>query len=1071
MRSIEEIYTKMTQIEHVLKRPGMYIGSTSKQISNEWVFEKETSKIVKKQVSFTPGFLKIFDEIITNAIDHSVRDNTVSKIYVNISQETGEISVKNDGQGIPVVIHKQHNVYVPELIFSNMLSGSNFDDSIENTGAGTNGLGSKAVVIFSKKFKIETVNTENKLKFSQTFSENLSIKSKPKVTENSGKSYTKITFTPDFERFQMSCIDNDSYSLMLRRVYELLACTNKKVSVYLNEIKIPGKGLIDYSKYFLNDSPIAHEVNGNFEYILFQSNEFSQVSFVNGNNTSQGGKHVDCIVNQITSGLKTLIETKKKIQNVKASVVKENMFIILNCTIVNPKFNSQTKEVMTSPVKDVVVSESFLKKIYNSPITQEVIEVTSFKDRKKLDKDVSIVKKSKMIVKNLEDATNAGTSKSNQCSLFLTEGLSASSFAVSGLSVIGRANYGIFSLKGVVLNVREATQSQLLKNEEILNIKKIMGLHTTKKYETDEEFNSLRYSSIIILADQDKDGIHIAGLIMNFIHHYWPALIKREGFIKTMRTPIVKVSKGREVKNFYDERDYEDFLKIKTGNWIPKYYKGLGTSTTSEAKESFKNIKDNIGIYITDDDVDKSFELAFDKKKADARKLWLENVPMYKSIRNSKNQTKYSEFINKDLIQFSNYDNVRSIPNIMDGLKPSQRKVLYTAFKRNITKEIKVAQFSASVAELTAYHHGEASLCSTIVNMAQNYTGTNNINLLEPCGNFGLRNHNGKDAASPRYIFTHLSEKTRTIFLKDDEDILEYNKDDGQDIEPKFYVPSIPMILVNGAVGIGTGYSTNIPCFNPDDIIKNINLILNNKEPNELVPWYSGFKGTITKEENFFILQGVYTKLGKNLRITEIPISTSISDYKDFLETFEEFSTVNNSTENDPDFTLKFKNENDMKKFNYKTLKLQQKINLTNMHLFDISGKIKKYTDPNDIIRDFLKGKLETLQNRKDYLLKTYEDDLHLYNNKKRFLEDIIEDRINIYRKTKEQVNKILKTNKYPQIKESYNYLTSLQVSSFTLENLSELEKNINSTQNKKISLASKSIVDILQEDIKNLKK
>lgn len=1071
MKSIEETYTMMTQIEHVLKRPGMYIGSTSKQTSSEWVFDFNTSKIVKKQVTFTPGFLKIFDEIITNAIDHSVRDNTVSKIHVNISQETGEISVKNDGQGIPVVIHQEHKVYVPELIFSNMLSGSNFDDNLENTGAGTNGLGSKAVVIFSKKFKIETVNTVNKLKFSQTFSENLSVKSKPKVSENSGKSYTKVTFTPDFEKFQMNGIDNDTYSLITRRVYELLACTNKKVSIYLNENKLPGKGLIAYSKYFLNDTPVAHEVNGNFEYVVFQSNEFSQVSFVNGNNTTNGGKHVDCIVNQITSGIKNLIETKKKIQNVKASVVKENLFIILNCTVVNPKFNSQTKEVMTSPVKDITVSESFLKKIYNSPITQEVIEVTSFKDRKKLDKDVSTLKKSKMIVKNLEDATNAGTSKSNQCSLFLTEGLSASSFAVSGLSVIGRANYGIFSLKGVVLNVREATQAQLLKNEEILNIKKIMGLHTTKKYETDEEFNSLRYSSIIILADQDKDGIHIAGLIMNFVHHYWPALIKREGFIKMMRTPIVKVTKGKEIKNFYDERDYEDFLKIKAGNWVPKYYKGLGTSTSNEAKDSFKNIKDNLGTYISDPHVDKSFELAFDKKKADARKVWLEKVPLYKSIRNSKNQTEYSEFINKDLIQFSNYDNVRSIPNIMDGLKPSQRKVLYTAFKRNITKEIKVAQFSASVAELTSYHHGEASLCSTIVNMAQNYTGTNNINLLEPCGNFGFRNHNGKDAASPRYIFTHLNEKTRSIFLKEDEDILEYNTDDGQEIEPKFYVPSIPMILVNGTVGIGTGYSTNIPSFNPDDIIKNIKLILNNEQPNELVPWYSGFKGTITKDENYFMLQGIYTVSGKTIKITEIPISTSISDYKDFLETFEESTTINNSTENDPDFTLKFKSETDIKKFNYKTLKLQQKINITNMHLFDTNSKIKKYTDPNDIIRDFLKGKLEFLTKRKEYLIKSYNSDLHLYKNKKRFLEEIIEDKINIYRKSKAQVNEILVINKYPKINESYNYLTSLQVSSFTLENLAELEKNIKTTQDKKSLILSKSEINLLLEDINNLKK
>jgi DNA topoisomerase-2 len=1066
-KTVEQTYTMMSQVEHVLKRPGMYIGSTSKQTSNEWVFNKSTEKIIKKQVTFTPGFLKIFDEIITNAIDHSVRDKTVTKIYVNISQENGEISVKNDGQGIPVVVHQEFKVYVPELIFSNLLSGSNFNDDIDNTGAGTNGLGSKAVVIFSKKFKIETVNSDNKKKFVQIYTDNLKTKSSPKVTENSGKSYTKVTFTPDFEKFQMTCIDDDTLSLLTKRVYELIACTNKNISIYLNDVKLKGKGLIDYTKFFLSEKAIAHEVSGDFEYAVFQNQEFSQVSFVNGNGTSQGGKHVDCVLNQITSGVKNMIETKKKIQNIKSSSIKDNIFIFLNCIVVNPKFNSQTKDTLSSPVKNISVSESFIKKIYNSPISQEVIDITSFKDRKKLDKDVSSVKKSKIVVKNLDDATNAGTSKSKDCSLILTEGLSASSFAVSGLSIVGRANYGIMPIKGKLLNIREATASQLMNNEEILNIKKIMGLQNSKKYDNEQDISSLRYGNIIILADADHDGIHIAGLIINFIHYWWPELIKRPGFIRTLRTPIVKVTKGNKSLNFYDERSY---LEFKDPGWKAKYYKGLGTSTSTEAKECFKDFKNNIGIYIPDPHVDESFKLAFDKKKADDRKVWLKDVPISQSQRDSKNQIKYSDFINKDLIQFSNYDNIRSIPNIMDGLKPSQRKVLYTAFKRNITKEIKVAQFSASVAELTAYHHGEVSLSGTIINMAQTFPGSNNINILKPCGNFGFRNHNGKDAASPRYIFTHLTESSRKIFTKEDEDILEYNTDDGQKIEPKFYLPSIPMVLVNGAIGIGTGYSTNIPCFNPKDIIENINLILQNKEPKELIPWYSGFNGTIVKDKNSFILQGVFSRMGNCIKITEIPLSTSISDYKDFLESFDEFTTINNSSENIPEFTLKFKNEADIKKFDYNTLKLRQKINISNMHLFDASGKIKKYEDPNDIIRDFLKTKMAYLIKRKENILKKYEDELFYLKYKKKFLRDIIENKIDIYRKTKSQINEILKNNSYPKIEDSYTYLTSLQISSFNLENLSELDKSIASITSKKLSTLEKSIKEILCDDIQNLK-
>jgi DNA topoisomerase-2 len=1073
-KTIEETYTMLTQHEHILKRPDTYIGNVNKQISLEWVFDEQTSKIVKKNISYTPGFLKIVDEIITNAIDHSNRDSSVSKISVNIDKTSGEIIVRNDGSGIPVVIHSEHGIYVPEMIFSNLLTGSNYDDTEERNVAGRNGVGSTLAVIFSKKFKIETVDSNEKKKFSQIYTENMTVKSKPKITDFSGKSYTEVTFTPDYSKFEMECLDDDSYSILVKRVYECVACTNKRVSIYLNGSKIAGKGLIDYAKFLMDDKPIAHEIQGKWEYLVFQSSGYQQISFVNGNTTSQGGKHVDYILNQVTSGVKNLIETKKKVQNVKAGLIKDNIFILVNCSIPNPKFDSQTKDVLSTPYKDFGVSfdvsETFIKKIYSSPITQEVLDLVSFKDRKKMDKDIPVSKKSRMIVKNLEDATNAGTSKSSDCSLILTEGLSASSFAVSGLSVIGRANYGIFSLKGKLLNVREATQAQLLKNEEILNIKKIMGLHNSKTYKSDEEYASLRYGSITILADADYDGVHISGLVMNFIHHCWPDLLKRKGFIKTIRTPIVKVTKGQQVLKFYDETEYKKFLETKNGNWNSKYYKGLGTSTSTEAKETFKEMKTNLGIYLCDSDVDKSFQLAFDKKKADDRKKWLEHVPDTHASRDANNGIFYSDFINKELIYFSNYDNTRSIPHLMDGLKPSQRKVLYTAFKRNLTKEMKVAQFGAAVAEETAYHHGEVSLSSTIIGMAQNYAGTNNINLLEPCGNFGFRNHNGKDAASPRYIFTHLSSYSKDIFLKEDEAILEYNMDDGVKIEPKFYNPSLPMILINGTTGIGTGYSTFIPCFNPVEILENIKLILHHKEPNKLIPYYKGFKGTIKEDGNGYLMRGVFTKHGKIISITEIPINTSISEYKEFLESSEIFTVSNDSTENSPNFTLKFKNEKDMELVNHKSLKLEYKINLTNMHLFDEENMIKKYSDPNDIIRDFLKCKLKLLQKRKNHLIYECSRELLILENKKRFLEEIMDDSIVVYKKSKKEIEGLLQEKRYTKIDNSYNYLTSLQVSSFSMENLKDLDCKIKNVVNKKVVISFKSTVDLAIEDLNNLK-
>jgi DNA topoisomerase-2 len=1073
-KSVEETYQMLTQREHILKRPDTYIGSVCSTTQEEWVFSEETKKIIKKTVKYTPGFLKIFDEIITNATDHASRDQSVTYIKVDISKETGEISVANNGAGIPVVIHDEHNIYVPEMIFGHLLTGSNFDDTEERSGAGRNGYGATCTNIFSKKFRVETV--DGKKKFVQTYTNNMENRTTPKVTDNTGKSYTKITFTPDYQKFEMSGIDDDTYSMLMRRVYECIACTGKTVNVFLNGDKLSGKGLGDYSKYFFDIAPIAHEINGKWEYLVYRSASYNQVSFVNGNNTTSGGKHVDYILNQITTSLKGMIETKMKIQEVKTSTIKDNFFIFVNAVIINPKFNSQTKDILTTPVKDfgktITVSDGFIKKIFNSPITKEVVEMITFKERKKLDKNVSTSKKSSIIVKNLEDATHAGTNRSKNCSLILTEGLSAATFAISGLSVVGRTNYGVYSLKGKVLNIREATQSQLEKNEEILNIKKIMGLHNSKKYDTPQEIATLRYGNIIILADSDVDGVHISALVMNFIEYWWPALVKIPGFIRTIKTPVVKATKGAQSLSFFNEMEYEKWAETATGKWNKKYYKGLGTSTSTEAKEVFKDMKKNLEFFITGDvDTTNVFKLAFDKKMANDRKIWLQNVPKCHAKRDEMNQVTYSDYINKELIHFSNYDNIRSLPSIMDGLKPSQRKVLYTAFKRNLKTEIKVAQFGSAVAELTAYHHGEVSLSGTIVNMAQTYTGSNNINLLEPCGQFGTKYHLGNDAASPRYIFTHLTQEAFDIYNQEDSSILDYNMDNGVQIEPVFYVPSIPMVLVNGVIGIGTGYATNIPCYNPKDIVENMKLLLQNKKPVDLVPWYKGFKGKVVyNDEKSFTMTGVFNVVNSNtIRVTEVPIDTSIAKYKEFLETFEEVEVINNSTEDAPDFTVKFKNV-DVNTFDHKKLKLETKINTTNMHMFDTSGMIKKYDDPNDVIREFLECKLKYNKKRKSCLVKKYNEELLKLSNKHRFLEEIIDNKINVYRKTKTEIDASLSKSGYDKIENSYNYLSSMPISSFNKENMDNIAKLILDTKKLHDKAVNTSVQEFLLGDIAKLK-
>ena len=206
--TIEETYKKYTQIEHVLARPGMYIGEIATITSEQWILNNK-EQIIRKFVCWNPGIYKIFDEIITNASDECQRNKGVKNIYVNFNKEDNSISVKNDGSGIPIEIHKEHNIYVPELIFGNLLSSTNYDDSIKRTTGGLHGLGAKLTNIFSIKFIVETVYSGNK--YIQIFENNMSKIGKPEITKTTEKNYTKITFTPDFSKFNLKDLDNEEH--------------------------------------------------------------------------------------------------------------------------------------------------------------------------------------------------------------------------------------------------------------------------------------------------------------------------------------------------------------------------------------------------------------------------------------------------------------------------------------------------------------------------------------------------------------------------------------------------------------------------------------------------------------------------------------------------------------------------------------------------------------------------------------------------------------------------------------------------------------------------------------------
>ena len=460
---------------------------------------------------------------------------------------------------------------------------------------------------------------------------------------------------------------------------------------------------------------------------------------------------------------------------------------------------------------------------------------------------------------------------------------------MAGIEVIGRDYYGVFPLKGKLLNVREASSAILTKNEEIQNLIKIMGLQISKKY---EDLKSLRYGSIMIMSDQDTDGSHIKGLVINFIHTFWPSLFQMEGFLKQFITPLLKATKGRETLSFYTMSDFKRWAEgVNLKTWRIKYYKGLGTSTDKEAMEYFQQLqRSRISFRYNGNEDDLAMELIFSKKNAEKRKEWLSTYDPDLVMVYDRPVIGYKEFVDKEFIHFSNEDNNRSIASMIDGFKPGQRKIIFACFKRNLKEEIKVAQLAGYVAEHSAYHHGEMSLTMTIVNMAQSFVGSNNINLLMPNGQFGSRNQGGKDHASARYIFTNLNKVTRFIYPEADDHTLTYIEDDGQFVEPEYYIPIIPMGLVNGSEGIGSGWSTFVPNYNPRDIANMIIKRLNSKdEPfTELHPWYKGYNGTITqKADGNYEVKGFFefdTERDNIVHVKELPINKWTKDYKEHLE-------------------------------------------------------------------------------------------------------------------------------------------------------------------------------------------
>ena len=1096
MSTLSTQYQRKTDKEHVLDNPDTYIGSVEKVDSLQWIFNNETKKVELKNIEYVPGLYKLFDEGIVNCRDHVIRmlqsksenKKVVSFIDVEVEEKTGKITLTNDGNGIDVAMHPEEQIWIPEMIFGHLRTSTNYDKNQKKIVGGKNGFGFKLVLIWSKWGSIETVDHTRGLKYTQEFHDNLDKIDPPKITKiKSSKPYTKVSFMPDYKRLGLNGISSDMNALISKRVYDIGAVTDqssKKIKIIYNKETLPVKNFASYVDLYIgskDENKRVHEASHErWEYAVCISpkQEFLQVSFVNGICTNKGGKHVDYILGQILRKLTIYIEKKKKVQ-VSQSTIKEQLMLFIRCDVENPSFDSQTKDFMNTPSNkfgsQCTVSDSFIEKIAKMGVMDMACQLTETKEAGKTKKKLDGTK-SKNIrgIQNLVDANYAGTEKSKNCTLILAEGLSAMSGIVSGLTSDDRNYIGIYPLKGKVLNVRGSTRD-LTENKELGDLIKILGLQIGNKYDSMEDINkTLRYSKIMIMSDQDLDGSHIKGLCINLFHAMWPSLVQVKGFLSFMNTPILRATKGSQILRFYNDGEYLEWKKsLPNGNikgWNLKYFKGLGTSTSTEFKEYFANKKivdfEHIG-----DSTNDMVDMVFNKKRTDDRKHWLENYKKDDYLDTNKKSIEYDNFFNKEMVHFSVYDCERSIPNMIDGLKTSLRKILYCAFKRKLTKEIKVAQFSGYVSENSAYHHGEASLNGAIVNMAQDYVGSNNINLLVPNGQFGTRLKGGEDSASERYIFTLLNPLTRLIFPEADDIVLDYLDDDGQLVEPMYYVPIIPFSLVNGISGIGTGFSCNIPSFNPLDLISYLKCKLNNdSECNcDFRPYYEGYKGSVYKssiDNNKYIIKGVYEKISDDkIVITELPIGTWTMNYLSFLDDAidggdkkkKEKSVIkdytNLSTEVNVHITIQFEKgklselekisePNDINGLE-KILKLTTSVNTTNMNMFNSNRQLNKYSTVQSIIDQYYDVRIEMYRKRKNIMVQNMKNIVIEISNRAKFILEIVNNTIDLRKYSDDSdSNEMLKAKKYVLINDSYDYLLKMPINSMNKNKVEKLMKD-----------------------------
>ena len=886
---------------------------------------------------------------------------------------------------------------------------------------------------------------------------------------------TTVSFIPDLKRFGMDKLDDDIVAVIKRRVVDFAATTGMRTT--FNGQRINVKNFRDYVRLYVDDSRVFVYEMGRWQVALCPSTEgFQHISFVNNIFTGRGGTHVKEVLGPFE---KYIVDEIKKRRNgltgkVSSRMIREHCMLFVNCLIENPAFDTQTKMYLTlNPKKfgsEFEFDKSAMKKIASSGILDSLEEALLQKSQKALSKYDGKKKNKIHGIPKLDDANWAGTKKSPDCTLILTEGDSAKALAVAGLSVVGRNAFGVFPLKGKLINASKK-KTQVLVNTEVQNLVKILGLKVGHVYTSTQE---LRYGHVMIMADQDVDGSHIKGLLIHLFQTLWPSLLKIGRFMQQFITPIIRVSKRNESKDFFSTGSFNSW-KDEVGKEIGlsykvKYYKGLGTSTSKDARDYFTNLDKHRLEFAesTVDDIER-LEVAFGNDST-PRKDWINNY--IESGLNANPQwngkIKYKDFVNDELVIYAWDSVLRSVPSIYDGLKPGQRKVIYAML--NITdKERKVSQLMGIVSEQTNYHHGEASLGQSIIRMAQTFCGKNNLNLLKPNGQFGSRAAGGSDCADARYIFTQLDPVAKALFRAEDNILLERVMEDGLESECKNFYPVLPLVLINGSQGIAMGWRCLIPPHDPHQLVQAITDMLDGKFCPKLHVHYKGYNGKVNEVEKGKVrVDGIITRTDiKELTITELPVGTWTQDYVVFLEALLQNGKINHYQQFHTEHVVKFVITTTdeiagMEEEKLFTLFKLRKELTSSLVLFDTSGALRTYSSTEDICSDFFIARLSLYEQRRLKVIELSEADIIGKENVIRFIQAINDDRIIVRDVEVATVEEQLQVEGYINI----DRLLDLSIKSTTSDRLRHLQRECKTRAKELEEIKTLTAADLWRRDL-----